>query len=98
MEGRASAYGYSNSLTTRVTNGYDQNTVLWTTSVAKKLFKNNRGELKFGANDVLDQNRNTRRSVTESYIQDVRNRALGRTLMLTFTYTLSSIPAGGRRD
>ena len=85
----------SNSLTTRVTNGYDQNTVLWNTSVAKKFFKNNRGELKFGANDVLDQNRNTRRSVTESYIQDVRNRALGRTLLLAFTWTLSSVPAGG---
>ena len=43
-----------------------------------------------------DQNRNTRRTVTESYIQDVRNRALGRTLMLTFTSTQSSLPA--RRD
>ena len=78
----------SNSLTTRVTNGYDQNIVLWNSSVAKKLLKDNRGELKFGATDVLDQNRNTRRSVTESYIQDARSRALGRTLMLTFTYTI----------
>jgi hypothetical protein len=78
----------SNALTSGLAGGYDQNVVLWNTSIAKKLFKDDRGELRLGATDVLDQDRSTRRTVTETYIQDSRNRTLGQYVMLMFTYTL----------
>jgi hypothetical protein len=78
----------SNAVTSGLTGDYDQNTVLWNSSVGKKLFKDERGEIRLTATDVLGQNRSTRRTVTESYIQDARNRTLGRYVMLTFTYAL----------
>ena len=43
---------------------------------------------KLRAFGLLGQNRSTRRTVTETYIQDARNRTLGQYVMLTFTYTL----------
>ena len=78
----------SNALTSGLSGAYDQNTVLWNTSIAKKFFKDDRGELRLGATDVLDQDRSTRRTVTETYVQDARNRTLGQYVMLLFTYTL----------
>jgi hypothetical protein len=78
----------NHALTDGVSGGYDQDVVLWNSSIAKKLFKDDRGELRLSGADVLGQNRSTRRTVTETYIQDVRNRTLGQYVMLTFTYTM----------
>jgi len=78
----------NHALSSGVAEGYDQNVALWNSSVGKKLLKDGRGELRLTANDVLGQGKSTRRTVTESYVQDQRNRTLGRYVMLTFTYTL----------
>jgi len=86
----------NHALTDGVSSGYDQNVVLWNSSVAKKFLRDGRGELRLSGSDVLAQNRATRRSVTESYVQDVRNRALGRYVMLAFTYTLAPPNPFGR--
>ena len=50
-------------------------------------FKNDQGELRVTLTDALEQNRSVSRSVTESYVQDSRDRTLGRFVQAVFTYT-----------
>jgi hypothetical protein len=78
----------TNALTSGVAGGYDQDIVLWNSSLGKKLFKDERGELRLTGTDVLDQNRSSTHTVTSTYLQDVRNETLGKYVMLTFTYAL----------
>jgi len=78
----------SNILNNGQGTGYNQNSLLWNMSLAKKLFANQAGEIKLGMNDLLAQNKNLTRTITSSYIQDSRNEVLTRYVMLTFTYTL----------
>lgn len=68
--------------------GFDQNYWLWNLAIGKKLFKNERGELALAMNDVLKQNRNITRNVTETYIEDTWTNALQRFVMLSFTYNI----------
>ena len=68
--------------------GYNQNILLWNMSIAKKLFAKQRGEIKFGVYDLLEQNKSITRNITSTYTEDVQNTALTRYFMLTFTYTL----------
>ena len=45
-------------------------------------------DLRLTVTDLLDQNKRINRTVTETYVEDTQNQALGRYLMLTFTYTV----------
>lgn len=67
---------------------FNQNYLLWNLAIGKKVFKNERGELSLAVNDVLKQNRNIARNVTETYIEDTRTNALTRFVMLSFTYNI----------
>jgi len=67
--------------------GYDQNVVLWNTTLGKKLLKGDKGEIRVTATDVLQQDRIVGRSFTETYVQDSRDRTLGRFIQAVFTYT-----------
>lgn len=67
--------------------GYDQNVVLWNTTLGKKLLKGDKGEIRVTATDVLQQDRSVGRSFTETYVQDSRDRTLGRFFQAVFTYT-----------
>lgn len=71
-----------------LSDGLDPNYLLWNLSVAKKLFKNQRGELELTAFDVLGQNTSVSRNVTSLYVEDVQTQVLQRYFMLTFTYNL----------
>ncbi|MFT2009832.1 outer membrane beta-barrel protein [Pontibacter sp. 13R65] len=68
--------------------GYDNNFALWNMSISKKLFEEEQGEISLSVNDVLNQNNNIRRNVTELYVEDVQSNILQRYFMLTFTYSL----------
>ncbi len=81
------------------TDGYNTAIPLWSASLAKQLFKNKAGELKFTVYDLLNQNVNTTRTVTENYIQDMQTKVLTRYALLSFTYNLrkfggQQMPAG----
>jgi hypothetical protein len=65
----------------------DKTVLLWTMSVGKKFLKDNKGEFRVAGTDVLKQDRNVNRSVTETYVQDTHDRTLGRYLQAVFTYT-----------
>ncbi len=77
----------SNNLQTGVPGQYGQNVVLWNTTVAKKFLKDDKGELRVTGTDVLGQDRSVSRSLTESYVQDTRNRTLGRFVQVVATYS-----------
>ncbi|MGL4364324.1 MAG: outer membrane beta-barrel protein [Bacteroidales bacterium] len=71
--------------------GYNQEYIRLDASLGKKFLKGNRGELKFFVYDLLNQNQNYGRSVTESYIEDWSSNVLSRYFLLSFTYTLRNI-------
>lgn len=68
--------------------GFNQNFFLWNAALGKKLFRNERGEIALSMNDLLNQNRNIGRTVTETWIEDSWTNALTRFVMLSFTYNL----------
>jgi hypothetical protein len=54
----------------------------------KKTFNNNLGEITLSVFDLLDQNKNIVRNVSDSYFEDLRTNQLSRFFMLAFTYNL----------
>ncbi|MGA9120734.1 MAG: outer membrane beta-barrel protein [Bacteroidota bacterium] len=78
----------TNALTNGLAEGFNQNSVLWNISLGKKLFAEERGEIKMGVTDLLGQNKSVNRSVTGTYIDDTSNEVLTRYFLVTFTYTL----------
>lgn len=77
----------SHNLQSGVPSAYGQNVVLWNSSLGKKFLKDQKGEVRLTASDVLEQDRAVNRSITETYVQDQRDRTLGRYLQAVFTYT-----------
>ncbi len=67
---------------------FNQDFVLWNLSLGKKLFKNQQGEIRATVFDLLNQNRNINRSVTESYIEDVTTQVLQQYFMFSFIYNI----------
>ncbi len=76
--------------------GIEQNYLLWNAAVGKKLFKNNRGEIKLTAFDLLKQNNSIQRNVTETYIEDIETNVLQQYFMLVFTYNIRSFGSGSK--
>lgn len=66
----------------------DPDYILWNISIGKKLFKNQRGELRLTIFDVLKQNNSISRNVNELYVEDVNNKVIRQYAMLTFVYNL----------
>ena len=69
--------------------GYNTSVPLWNVSVAKSLFKHDRGEVKIGVMDVLGQNTGITRSIDQGSVQDERYNVLQRYFLLSFTYSLN---------
>jgi hypothetical protein len=76
-----------NTTNNGLSGGYNQNYLLWNIALARKFFPKQQGELRFLVTDVLNQDKNVSRTVTETYTQDVQNEVLGRYELLLFTYT-----------
>ncbi|MBI5218350.1 MAG: TonB-dependent receptor [Bacteroidia bacterium] len=71
-----------------LTQDYNLDFFLLNAGIGKKLFKNQNGEIKLTAFDILNQNKSISRSVTDSYIEDSNTKILRKYFMLTFTYIL----------
>jgi hypothetical protein len=74
---------------------FRQNFVLWNLGIGKKFLKNQAGELKITAFDILGQNNSLSRTVTETYVEDLQTRVLQRYFMLNFTYNIRKFKRGG---
>ncbi|MCB0594363.1 MAG: TonB-dependent receptor [Lewinellaceae bacterium] len=78
----------ANQLYSGLSEGFDQNYWLWNMTVAKKVFKNQRGEVQLSVFDLLKQNTSIQRNITDAYIEDVQSEVLQQYAMLTFTYQI----------
>jgi hypothetical protein len=67
---------------------YNNNPVLWDFSIGKKLFRNNMGEIRFTAHDVLNQNTNIQQTTTGTYTENTETNSIGRYYLLSFIYTI----------
>lgn len=66
----------------------DETVFLWNASVGYKFLKGNGGEINLTVADLLNQNTNVSRTVSEFYVEDNVSNVLGRYVMLNFVYTL----------
>jgi hypothetical protein len=73
---------------------FNQSYTLWNATLARQLFKQNQGELRLQAFDLLNQNQSIVRNVTDTYTEEVRSRVLNRYFMISFVYNLRSFSAG----
>ncbi len=74
--------------------GFNTNYAIWSMSIGKKVFANQRGEISLNVYDLLKQNISIRRNVTDIFVEDVQSNVLQRYFMLTFTYNLRHFRGG----
>jgi hypothetical protein len=72
------------------TDDFNTRYVLWNMSLAKKLLKNDLGEVELSVFDLLNQNQSFSQNITPTYIEEKRTRVLQQYFMLKFTYQLRS--------
>lgn len=71
-----------------ITNDYNDSYVLCNASLGKKVFRNQRGEVSIGVNDLFNQNTAFVRTTGSGWTQNATNSVIGRYYMLKFTYNL----------
>jgi uncharacterized membrane protein YgcG len=81
---------YSNTYYSGLSASFNQNINLLNGALAFKFLKDNQAELRLFVFDVLNQNQNIQRNITETYIEDTQTNILQRYFMLTFTYNIKS--------
>ncbi len=80
------------------TNDYSEDYLLCNAWLGKKVFRNKRGEVMIGVNDLLNQNRAFSRSTGSGYTQNSTNSVIGRYYMVQFTYNLRRFGKKGSRN
>lgn len=80
------AYRYNS----RVGDDFDGDAVFWNAGLGVQLW-NNKGTLTLIGYDILGQNNGFKRSVSNTYIQDVDNKILEQYFMLTFVFKFGRI-------
>lgn len=88
----------NHQINTGLNAGFNNNFSLVNMSIGKKIFKNQRGEISLMAYDLLGQNANVRRNITETFIEDIQTNVLQRYFMVSFTYNLRRFSKGMDED
>lgn len=70
------------------TNDYNDSYTLCNAFIGHKLFKNQLGEIMFGVNDILNQNKAFSRSTGSGFTQNSWNSVIGRYFTVQFNYNL----------
>lgn len=78
--------------------GYDNNYLLWNMSLGKKFLKDDLAEVSVNVYDLLAQNNNISRRVSELYIEDRQSAVLQRYFMLSLTYNIRHFSKGSSMD
>jgi hypothetical protein len=73
----------------------DPTSVIWNAAIGFKFLHNERAEIRFGVVDLLNQNTNVARNVTDLYIEDFESQAIGRYFMVNLIYQVRHF--GARR-
>ena len=69
----------------------DETLPLWEASLSKFIFKDQRGEIKLTAFDILNENRGISRNATGNYLEEVLSNSLTQYFMLSFIYKLKGL-------
>lgn len=83
---------FNQSLSEQIIRGmgenYNQDYLIWNVSVGRKIFKKKTGQVSIHVNDILDQNRDLSRTVSNISVVDKQTNTIGRYGLISFTYTL----------
>ena len=80
------------------TNDYNEDFLLCNLFLGKKIFKNQRGEIQIGVNDVFNQNSAFSRSTGSGYTQNSWNNVIGRYYTIQFVYNLRHFGKKGSKN
>lgn len=80
------------------TNDYEDSYLLCNAYIGKKVFRNQRGEVMIGVNDIFNQNRAFVRTTGSGWTQNAMNSVIGRYYMVQFTYNLRLFGKKGSRN
>ena len=80
------------------TNSYNEQYFLCNLYLGKQVFKNKRGEVMIGVNDILNQNTAFSRSVGSGFTRNVVNSTIGRYVMVQFVYNLRHFGKNASRN
>lgn len=80
------------------TNDYNESYVLCNAYIGKKVFKNRRGEIMIGVNDIFNQNTSFARTMSSGYTQNSWNSVVGRYYTVQFTYNLRHFNKGASNN
>ena len=81
-----------------ITQDYNEKYVLCNLYLGKKLFKNNRGEIQIGVNDVANQNTAFSRTTGSGYTKNMTNSVIGRYFSIQFVYNLRHFGKRGSKQ
>ena len=81
-----------------ITQDYNEQYVLCNLYLGKKIFKNKRGEIQIGVNDVANQNTAFSRSTGSGYTQNMTNSVIGRYYSIQFVYNLRHFGKRGSKQ
>ena len=84
---------YSQNLYAGLAQGINTNFAILNLGLGYKFLKGKQAEFRATVFDLLQQNTNVSRTITETYTEDVRSNNLQRYFMLTFTYTVRAFKA-----
>lgn len=76
------------------TGGFNDNELIWNAQISKNFLKNNSATLRFKIYDILKQQTNLSRSVSETQISDTEYNTLGSYFMVHFVYRFNTL--GGK--
>jgi Outer membrane protein beta-barrel family/Carboxypeptidase regulatory-like domain len=74
--------------------GFNQDYALWNVSIGEKIFKHRQGEIRLSVYDLLNNNADVQRTVTDIYIQDSRSNVVQRYALMVFTYQIKNFRKG----
>ena len=80
------------------TNDYEEDYLLCNVWLGKKVFKNQRGEILIGVNDLFNQNTAFARSTGSGWTQNSTNSVIGRYYMVQFTFNLRHFGKKGSKN
>ncbi|WP_028376501.1 outer membrane beta-barrel protein [Leeuwenhoekiella sp. MAR_2009_132] len=73
---------------------FQRDAIFWNTSLAYSFMKD-KSLITFKVYDLLDQNTNSRRNATESYVEDVQSTVLQQYFMLSYSYKFNTLGKKG---
>ncbi|MHA4843175.1 outer membrane beta-barrel protein [Flavitalea antarctica] len=78
----------NSSYNSRIAPGFRKRVTNWSAAANWKLFKKEQGTIRFVIYDILKQNTNVYRNISQTYIEDVESDVLQQYFLVSFTYNL----------